>query len=63
MSSFIYLSKEGMEKLKDELNYLKSNERPKIINQIQGFGKSFKSMTLDTVKGFLTDSKKSRFSL
>ncbi len=34
MSSFIYLSKEGMEKLKDELNYLKSNERPKIINQI-----------------------------
>lgn len=34
MSSFIYLSKEGMEKLKDELNYLKSIERPKIINQI-----------------------------
>ena len=36
---------------------------PKVINQIKGFGKSFKSMTLDTVKGFLTDSKKSRFSL
>ena len=36
---------------------------PKVINQISGFGKSFKSMTLDTVKGFLTDSKKSRFSL
>ena len=36
---------------------------PKVINQINGFGKSFKSMTLDTVKGFLTDSKKSRFSL
>ena len=36
---------------------------PKVINQIEGFGKSFKSMTLDTVKGFLTDSKKSRFSL
>ena len=36
---------------------------PKVINQIRGFGKSFKSMTLDTVKGFLTDSKKSRFSL
>ena len=34
MSGFIYLSKEGMEKLKDELNYLKSIERPKIINQI-----------------------------
>ena len=25
---------------------------PKVINQITGFGKSFKSMTLDTVKGF-----------
>ncbi len=36
---------------------------PKVINQIAGFGKSFKSMTLDTVKGFLTDSKKSRFFL
>ena len=36
---------------------------PKVINQITGFGKSFKSMTLDTVKGFLIDSKKSRFSL
>tara|TARA_B100000242_G_scaffold278843_1_gene236845 strand:- start:661 stop:1359 length:699 start_codon:yes stop_codon:yes gene_type:complete len=36
---------------------------PKVINQIDGFGKSFKSMTLDTVKGFLKDSKKSKFSL
>ena len=36
---------------------------PKVINQIGGFGKSFKSMTLDTVKGFLTDSKKSKFNL
>ena len=36
---------------------------PKIINQINNFGKSFKSMTIDTVKGFLDDSKKSRFSL
>ena len=36
---------------------------PKVVNQINGFGKSFKSMTLDTVKGFLIDSKKSRFSL
>ena len=36
---------------------------PKIINQISDFGKSFKSMTIDTVKGFLDDSKKSRFSL
>ena len=36
---------------------------PKVINQISSFGKSFKSMTLDTVKSFLADSKKSRFSL
>ncbi len=36
---------------------------PKVINQINGFGKSFKLMTLDTVKSFLADSKKSRFSL
>ena len=25
---------------------------PKVINQIDKFGKSFKSMTIDTVKGF-----------
>ena len=36
---------------------------PKVINQINGFGKSFKLMTIDTVKGFLADSEKSRFSL
>ncbi len=36
---------------------------PKVINQINGFGKSFKSMTLDTVKGFLSDSNKSKFNL
>ena len=36
---------------------------PKIINQIESFGKSFKSMTLDTVRGFLKDSKKSKFNL
>ena len=36
---------------------------PKIINQISSFGKSYKSMTLDTVRGFLTDSKKSNFKI
>ena len=36
---------------------------PKIINQINTFGKSFKFMTLDTVKGFLADSKKSKFKI
>ena len=33
---------------------------PKIINQINKFGKSFSEMTIDTVKGFLQDSKKSK---
>ena len=36
---------------------------PKVINQINSFGKSFQSMTIDTVKGFLKDSNKSRFKL
>ena len=36
---------------------------PKTINQIISFGKSFNSMTIDTVKGFLEDSKKSKFKL
>jgi len=36
---------------------------PKVINQINTFGKSAKKMTLDTVKGFLSDSEKSKFRL
>ena len=36
---------------------------PKVINQISSFGKSAKTMTLETVKGFLEDSKKSKFKL
>ena len=36
---------------------------PKVINQISSFGKSAKTMTLETVRGFLTDSKKSNFKL
>ena len=36
---------------------------PKIINQISSFGKSFNELTLDTVKGFLIDSKKSKFKI
>jgi transaldolase len=36
---------------------------PKIIKQINSFGKSSKSMTLETVKGFLEDSKKSKFKI
>ena len=36
---------------------------PKIINQIDAFGKNAKKLTLETVKGFLTDSQKSRFKI
>ena len=36
---------------------------PKVINQIRGFGKSFDAMTIETVKGFLKDSRKSKFKI
>ncbi len=36
---------------------------PKIINHIASFGKSAKLLTLETVQGFLTDSKKSKFKI
>ena len=36
---------------------------PNIIDKIENFGKSFQKLTVDTVKGFLIDSKKSNFKL
>ena len=36
---------------------------PKIIEKIEKFGKSFKKLTIDTVKTFLLDSKKSNFKI
>ena len=36
---------------------------PKIINQIEKFGKSYRSLTIDTVQSFLQDSKKSNFKI
>ena len=36
---------------------------PKIIHQISSFGKSANQLTLETVRGFLSDSKKSKFRL
>ncbi len=36
---------------------------PAIIEKIEKFGKSFKKLTTDTVKGFLADSKKSKFKI
>ena len=36
---------------------------PVIIEKIEKFGKSFNDLTVDTVKGFLIDAKKSNFSI
>ena len=36
---------------------------PPIIEKIEKFGKSFQNLTIETVKGFLKDSKKSRFKI
>tara|TARA_B100000965_G_scaffold174118_1_gene145338 strand:+ start:1591 stop:2283 length:693 start_codon:yes stop_codon:yes gene_type:complete len=36
---------------------------PSIIEKIEKFGKSFQKLTTDTVKGFLSDSKKSKFNI
>ena len=56
---------------REAYNYIQANQikcdiitmPPKIISQIENFGKSFRSMTIDTVKGFLKDSKKSKFKI
>lgn len=36
---------------------------PEIIKKIEKFGKSFQKLTVDTVNGFLNDSKKSKFKI
>ena len=36
---------------------------PTIIEKLEKFGKSFNQLTVDTVKGFLSDSKKSKFTI
>ncbi len=36
---------------------------PSIIEKIENFGKSFKKLTSDTVKGFLKDTRKSKFRM
>ena len=36
---------------------------PSIIEKIEKFGKTFQNLTTDTVKGFLRDSKKSKFKI
>ena len=36
---------------------------PAIIEKIEKFGKSFDKLTLETVRAFLIDSKKSKFKI
>ena len=36
---------------------------PPIIEKIENFGKSFNQLTLETIKNFLEDSKKSNFKI
>ena len=36
---------------------------PNIIDKIENFGKSYKKLTIETVKTFLLDSKKSKFKI
>ena len=36
---------------------------PSIIEKIEKFGKTFQNLTLETVKTFLIDSKKSKFKI
>ena len=36
---------------------------PSIIEKIENFGKTYKELTVETVKGFLNDSKKSKFKI
>ena len=57
--------------VREPYNYLQASQLgchiitipPSIISKIEKFGKSFKSLTKDTVKTFLIDSRKSRFKI
>ena len=57
--------------VREPYNYIQSKQvgchiitvPPLIIEKIEKFGKSFGQLTLETVKSFLTDSKKSKFKI
>jgi len=57
--------------VREPYNYLQAKQLgchiitvpPKIIEKIENKGKSYNKLTIDTVKGFLIDSKKSKFKL
>ncbi len=57
--------------VREPYNYLQAKQLgchiitvpPKIIEKIEKFGKSFSKLSIETVKGFLKDSKKSKFKI
>ena len=57
--------------VREPYNYLQARQLgchiitvpPKIIEKIEKFGKSFSKLSIETVKGFLNDSKKSKFKI
>ena len=57
--------------VREPYNYLQAKQLgcqiitapPSIIGKIEKFGKSFNQLSLETVKGFLNDSKKSKFKI
>ena len=57
--------------VREPYNYLQSKELgchiitipPSTIEKIENFGKTFEKLTVETVKNFLTDSKKSNFKI
>ena len=57
--------------VREPYNYLQARDigchiitvPPDLIEKIEKFGKTYKQLTLETVKGFLLDSKKSNFQL
>ena len=57
--------------VREPYNYIQANQLgchiitipPSIIEKIEKFGKSFDQLTKETVKGFLVDSKKSKFRI
>jgi len=57
--------------VREPYNYLQAKQLgchiitipPAIIEKIENFGKTFDQLTKETVKAFLTDSKKSKFKI
>ena len=57
--------------VREPYNYLQAKQLgchvitvpPKIIEKIEKFGKSYSLLSIETVKGFLKDSKKSKFKI